>query len=220
MTTPKQTKCIYCGLTLRGRGCPYSPAKVHIHPTPDRCIYCNLTLRGRGCQYSPSGVHIRFVEFGALQSEQTENHLMMAYLIERLNTSAMDTPAYAYGIVDENGYQIKQPSTVMEQRSFTPLDKYIFRLKRAFGDKLESINTEMLLESTFQYMNQENIANDQFDPEQYLKQVDTEHTLKTDLARIISEYYNCIRDATKGGVSTPKLEQILTQVLTEHDVKE
>ena len=220
MATPKQTKCLYCGLTLRGKGCPFSPSKVHIHPTPDRCIYCGLTLRGSNCQFAPSGVHMRFVDFGAIQSEQAKDHLILSYLVERLHKPFKDTQAYACGIVDEDGYQIKTPETVMEQRAFTPLDKYVFRLQRAFGDKLDTLNTEMLLEGAFKYIDSDSVTSESFYAQEYIEQVDREHNLKTNLARIMSEYYNCIRSATKEGVSTPKLEQILLQVLTEHDVKE
>lgn len=220
MTTKKPTRCLYCNLTLRGKGCPFSPSKVHIHPTPDRCIYCGLTLRGTGCSYSPSGVHMRFVDFGAIQGEQTQNHLMLTYLIDKLNVPFTDTPAYECGIIDENGHQVKTPETVMEERCFTPLDKYIFRLKRAFGDKLESINTEMMLEQTFKYERAQEMVSEDFDPDEYIKQTDIQSELKINLARIVSEYYNCIRNAAMQGVDTPKMERILLQVLTEHADKE
>lgn len=212
----KQSKCIYCGLKLRGRGCPYSPAKVHIHPTPNKCIYCGLTLRGRGCQYAPNGIHIRFMDFGAIQSEQTQNHLLTGYLVERLRMPFVDTAAYKLGVIDEDGYQIKTPETVMEERSFTPLDKYIFRLRRSFGDKIDALNSEMLLEGAFKTLEGDTAADD-FDASDYLKKVDTESDVKIKLARVMSEYYNCLREATEAGVSTPKIEQILLQVLTEHD---
>jgi len=210
----KAPGCIYCGLKLRGKGCIYSPSKVHIHPTADKCIYCGLTLRGKGCQYSPSGAHMRFFDFSGLQQEQAQSQLMFTYIVEKLKQPYIESAAYKLGIIDESGYQIKNPETIMEQRSYSQLDKYIFRLKRVFGEGIKSVNSEMLIESA---VRSSTVLGEDFDPAKYSETVDIEHNIKIKLESAVSEYYNCIREASKLGVSTLRVEQILTQVLLEND---
>jgi hypothetical protein len=209
-------KCIYCGLKLRGKGCAYSPNRVHVVIEPGKCIYCGLKLRGKGCAYSPSGTHIMSSEFGHLQAEQTMNSLIMAHIIEQINAPFTESTAYDLGIIDENGVQLKDPKTYMEKKAFSPTIQYLFKLKRIFGGKLDVLNTEMYLENARAYSKAEDMVNENWNAETYIKQQELEETFRNEVDSIFGTLYNAIRETNKKGLSLEKTEKIILQVITEN----
>ena len=55
---PMASKCIYCGSTNRGAGCPHSGNGKHESNADGKeCVFCGSTNYGAGCAYSPSGKH-------------------------------------------------------------------------------------------------------------------------------------------------------------------
>ncbi|NLB59995.1 MAG: ADP-ribosylglycohydrolase family protein [Lentisphaerae bacterium] len=53
------SKCIYCGSTAFGAGCPYGPDRKHVHLSDEKhCRFCNSTAYGAGCPYSPTRRHV------------------------------------------------------------------------------------------------------------------------------------------------------------------
>ena len=212
-------KCIYCNLSLRGPGCPYSPSGIHIHPTKNKCIYCGLNAKGKGCQHSPTGIHIQYVDFGMIQAEQASHHLTCAYVFEKLTQSFTDTNAYKLGIINESGEMIRHPETIPEHNSYTPLDRVVFRLKKLLGEKIDLLNTELLVESVFNHVEDyENTDSPEWDPQVYSEQLDAENNFKQSVASLLTEYYNIISEASKT-ISMNKIDSLLMDILTNDDSK-
>lgn len=56
--SPGDTRCKYCDAASYGRGCPYSPYKIHEHlDTDPRCVFCGSSSYGNGCPYSQTKKH-------------------------------------------------------------------------------------------------------------------------------------------------------------------
>jgi len=158
-------KCIYCGLNLRGKGCAYSPNKVHVVLEPNKCIYCGLNLRGKGCVYSPHGTHVMSSEFGLLQAESSKEHFIMKYLIEKLREPFINMHAYDLGIINEQGNQIKDATTEAERSSWSPLTQYVCKLKRIFSEKLDLLNTDLYLENAYTHIEEDDLCDTHWSPE-------------------------------------------------------
>jgi hypothetical protein len=81
-----KSKCIYCGSEAYGRGCAYSPNKVHLHiDDPKRCIYCGSNAFGLGCPYNPHGKnHIHGIEFNNMTVESVHKSVLASILLVRL----------------------------------------------------------------------------------------------------------------------------------------
>jgi hypothetical protein len=209
-------KCVYCGLPLRGKGCPYGPNKVHVVIEPNKCIYCGLPLRGKGCAYSPSGSHIMSSEFGLLQAESTKEHFIMKYIMEKLREPVTESKAYELGIINEQGSQIKDPSTHQEKKAWSPLNQYLLRLKRVFGEKLDVLNTELYMENASNLISSEDLVDANWNAEKYLEKVEIEENFKNSLAIKLDEYYNLLKEAEHNGISAEKIEKILLSTLNEN----
>jgi len=53
------TKCVYCGSTKFGSGCPLSTNGLHKHNTDEKkCMYCGKSSYGNGCLGAPTRKHI------------------------------------------------------------------------------------------------------------------------------------------------------------------
>ena len=53
------TKCVHCGSTKFGPGCPSSLNGLHKHSTNERkCMYCGKSAYGNGCLQAPTRKHI------------------------------------------------------------------------------------------------------------------------------------------------------------------
>jgi hypothetical protein len=52
------TKCMHCGSTKFGPGCPSSTDGLHKHNTDARhCMYCGSSSYGNGCLQTPTRKH-------------------------------------------------------------------------------------------------------------------------------------------------------------------
>jgi len=48
-------RCRYCGSVSFGRGCIYSPDRLHVHVGDEKhCVYCGSSSYGSGCIYNPN----------------------------------------------------------------------------------------------------------------------------------------------------------------------
>ena len=157
---------------------------------------------------------MRFVDFGQIQAEQTNNSLIFGYLVEKLNQPITDTRAYQLGVIDEDGIQIKNPSTYMEQLSFTPIDRLVCRLKRSFGDRLGTINLDMLIESAYSFDKEDGIFSEKVSVEQYSEITDYEETFKKSLAQFHDSYYNLLREANENNISTTRIETLIIETIS------
>ncbi|MDR1390256.1 MAG: hypothetical protein LBJ31_09815 [Treponema sp.] len=53
------SKCVHCGSTKFGSGCPKSINGLHQHNTGEKhCIYCGSSSYGNGCLQTPTRKHI------------------------------------------------------------------------------------------------------------------------------------------------------------------
>jgi len=74
------------------------------------------------------------------QKEDFDNKVF-AYLVKRLREPVTDTDAFHMGIVDEMGNQVKQ-TTPETKWACTDLDRLLFFLKTAMGDKFAKITSK------------------------------------------------------------------------------
>jgi hypothetical protein len=55
---PMAGKCIYCGSSNHGAGCPHSGNGKHESNADGReCVFCGSSNYGAGCPHSPNGKH-------------------------------------------------------------------------------------------------------------------------------------------------------------------
>jgi len=213
----KLAKCIYCNTTHHGPGCPYSPTGVHVIPKQGKCVYCDTPHHGPGCPYSPSGMHVHFPDFGQIQAEHVNNFMITSFISEKMKRPFENTQAYKLGIIDKNGLKVKNPETIEEQMSYTPIDQYVFKLKRIFGKQLDALNTDLYIENAFKFSQQEKNITENWDPIKYSKQIELEENLKSNLANIQNLFYNMLSEANKQGLSTTNIERIMFEVITENE---
>lgn len=214
---PRNGKCIYCGATHYGVGCPYSPTGVHVIPSANKCAYCGSPMLGLGCPYSPSGRHVRFADFGMLQAEQVNNFMITSFISEKIKRPFENTQAYKLGIINNQGIKIKEPSTIEEKMAYTPLDQYVFKLKRIYGKQLDALNTDLYIENAFKFAEDEKAITENWDPVKYSKQVELEENLKLALANIQELFYNLLIEANQNGLSTTIIERIMLETITENE---
>jgi hypothetical protein len=68
-------------------------------------------------------------------------------LVQKLLTRINNTKAYELGLVDNNGLVIKTPETEEEEESLGMLDKFVFKLKRMLGPKLNQLSNFLYVNS-------------------------------------------------------------------------
>lgn len=208
----KKTTCIYCSLPLRGKGCAYSPNGVHIHPAKNNCMYCGHNLKGPGCQYSPTGIHTPYIQFGAIQAEQLENHLITAYILEKMSAPMTSLPAYQMGIINEQGHKIKDPTTLQEHRSYGVLDRYIIRLKRMIGSKIDSINEQQYIDFIADEIKNKNLITEDWDEIDYREKVIAKKEITNKLECLLNEYYNILKEGEQR-LSINEIDDIFSELL-------
>lgn len=202
------SKCIYCNSNLYGSGCPYSPHKKHVHTdVPGKCIYCGSSLTGSGCPYNPTGkIHVRGAEYNNMIKEQLTNTMSMGMLLSRLIKPIRDTEAYRLQLVDENGKRLREPVTDQEKAALTPLDVYMFRMRRLIGeDKCHILKSTVLLDSA------SNTVEEQFDPVKYGEQV----KLKLRVDSVVDELSKIISEATQNGISLQSVESTILDSISK-----
>ena len=145
----KKTKCVFCGSSSYGRNCPWSnfADKLHLHTgDPTMCSFCgSKTLVGPGCPFSPTGRHMASANFYTGMATES---FITAYMMNILSTPIYETQAFKLGLVDASGSVVKEPNTLEERAAYTPIDAYLFKLKKMLGSKQEMLNTELYLEAS------------------------------------------------------------------------
>ncbi len=68
-------------------------------------------------------------------------------LVQKLLTRVSKTDAYRLGLIDNNGKVIKNPETQEEKDSLGMLDKFIFKLKRMLGPKINVLSNFLYVNS-------------------------------------------------------------------------
>jgi hypothetical protein len=185
----QQSRCMYCGSTNRGKGCRYGPHETHFHPDdPTKCAYCGSPNYGRGCRVNPIGdIHVHGVNYNSMFREQIQSFLDFSVLIHELKKEFTDFEAYKLGVIDKNGNKIKQPETIEEHASYSPMLKNVFRLKRFLGAKVDLLETHSLLEKE-----NTNIT----DVERYKKYL----VYKDKVGAVINELFEVIDKAHEDGL--------------------
>lgn len=146
-----QSRCMYCGSTNRGKGCRYGPHETHFHPDDStKCAYCGSSNYGRGCRINPIGdLHVHGINYNSMFKEKLNMFLTNKLLINELKTPFNKFKAYELGLINDKGEKIKQPTTVYEKESLSPLVLSIIRLKKFLGSKIDLLTAqEELKEST------------------------------------------------------------------------
>ena len=76
----------------------------------------------------------------SLEKKNNLDNVVTYIVLKKLMAPVEKTDAYILGIVDYTGRKIKEPVTKEEMYSYTTFDKFIFRLKRELGSKLNKFN--------------------------------------------------------------------------------
>lgn len=68
-------------------------------------------------------------------------------LVQKLLTRIDNTEAYKLGLVDNKGLVIKAPENEEEKESLGMLDKFVFKLKRMLGPKMNQLSNFLYVNS-------------------------------------------------------------------------
>jgi len=206
--TDRHSSCVYCNQQTYGTGCPYSPHRVHVHiDDPKRCIYCGQQLFGQGCPYNPtSRIHVHGVEFNQMIKESIEKTLTTQLFIQRLTEPINESGAFKLGLIDEQGRRLKLPESPKEKKALTPLDVYIFRIKRMMGeDKLALLNSSLVLETLGKN------RDTKFDQKLY----ESQSKVRVQIQNLVQDYKNIIFEATQNGVTFSQIEDMFVEEICE-----
>lgn len=211
MDSKKQTsRCMFCNSTGYGTGCPYSPHKKHVHIDDSRkCIYCGSPNIGTGCPYNPfSKLHIRGIEYNNMNKESMHHSFTASLFLDRLTQPITSTPAYKLGLVDDEGKVINECKTDLEKAALTPLDMYIFKIKRLVGENLiELLKSNVLLEMTSN-------TEEKFDACKYQEEVKITHRVN----HIIDDLDEVFNESIEKGFSRNHIENIIIEsILKKYD---
>ena len=124
---------------------------------------------------------------------------LTAYLMKTLETPFVDMLAFKYGIIDEQGNQLKKPQTLEESLSYTSIDSYLIKLKKIIGNRTELLNYNTFLE------NSTNIS--KLPIELYEKELE----LKSELAILSNRYKKCLIEAKLNHLPTELIEKIVIE---------
>lgn len=205
MSIKKQlSRCMFCNSTMYGSGCPYSPHKKHVHVSDGRkCIYCGSIATGTGCPYNPfSRIHVKGVEFNTMAKESIHNSIMTSLFLSRFIQPVIETSAYRLGLIDEHGNKLKECVTDEERAALTPLDVYIFKIRRLIGESyLDLFKSEALLETTLKTTEQK------FDIEKYKKEIE----IKSKIDNVICTMEEIFAEGIQCGLSKNHVENLLIE---------
>lgn len=209
--TNRESKCLYCNSPSYGRGCPYSPHKLHVHiDDPKRCIYCSSQSVGTGCPYNPfSKIHVRGVEFNTMLKENVYNTFTAGLFLTRLTQPINETEAYKLGLISEEGRVIRNPETDSEKSALTSLDKYILKIRRMIGENIiELFKSNVLLE----LMVEKNPS--EFDSVKYQKEI----KLQSKVDSLVNDIFDIYSESVHEGFSVNIIEKfILESILKKYD---
>jgi len=204
------SKCIYCGSQAYGRGCPFSPHKIHVHlGNVRKCIYCGSVAMGMGCPFNPhSKMHVHGVEYNQMVRDSAEHTLTSVYLIDKLNTPIEEHPAFQLGLIDAKGRKLREPETLEEKNAFTLTDQYIIRIKDMLGCKLDMVNTSLYLEHN---------EVEEINAKQFAENYENELIIKRKLTNLVEEFKILISDSKQQGLTTNSFEKILMEILNNEE---
>jgi len=205
--TDKQSKCMYCGSGTYGKGCPYSPHRVHVHvDDPKRCIYCGIAAYGQGCPYNPFGKnHVHGVEFNMLTKENIHRNFSAALFISRLNEPITETPAFKLGLIDEEGKRTRIPETIEEKAALTPLDVYVFKLRRFLSEgRLQMLNASVVMEMMANLSNEKEFVSERYE---------YEVMIKSKIANLVNDYKYIVSEAIGSGLNIMDVERMFAECL-------
>ena len=200
------SKCMYCGSHNYGGGCSFSPSKQHIHiDDPNKCIYCGSKSYGGGCVFNKrSNMHVHGIEYNDMLKDSVQNTIIFGYLIERLNVPIEETLAYKAGIIDHNYSLIRLPTSDADKVAYTPLDAYVFKIKKMLGSKIDLLNSEIIFEKMKN--DGKSLLN-----EDKIKKYEVELKLKERMKKCILEMYDIFDDGYQCGIDLGVLERILLE---------
>ncbi len=148
------SRCVYCGSANFGSGCRYSPKGMHFHPDdPKHCAYCGSSNYGKGCRYAPEGIHIHGVQYNGMLKDSLDSMLSNNLFLYILNKPYTDFEAYRLNLIDENGKQLRKPSTEEELKALNPEIQTLLYVKRNLGEKVDILNSKIQLESLLKSKN-------------------------------------------------------------------
>ncbi len=208
--TNKTSKCLYCGSSAYGVGCVYSPHHKHVHADdPKRCIYCGSTSYGVGCSYNPFGkTHIHGVEYNVMIKESVHKCLTAGIFLNRLMEPITETSAFKLGLIDSTGKKIKQPVSIEEQNALTPIDQYIFKLRRLVTeDKLALLSALITIET----INDQDKVNEKFDPVKYKVEVSLKHKME----HLVESFRNILAEGCESGLTKSAVENMFFEQLSD-----
>jgi len=204
----KVSKCMYCGSHNYGNGCIYSPSKLHVHiDDPNKCIYCGSKNFGNGCIYNKRKIHVHGIEYNDMLKDSVKNTITFGYLIERLSSPIEETHAFKIGLIDSNFNLTRFPTSDEDKLAYTPLDAYIFKIKKMLGPKIDLLNNEVI----FEKMKNEkgSLLN-----EEKIKKYEVELKLKERMNKCVLEMYDIFDDGFQNGIEMDVIERILLESFT------
>lgn len=203
MIYKNKSKCMYCNLEAYGPGCIYSPHKKHVHvDDPKRCVYCGSVNYGPGCVYNPfSKVHIHGVEYNQMLKDSTLNGVTTAYLIKKLSQSPKESLAYKLGLINEDGHMIRKPETQIEKNALSPIDVYVYKLRRFLGSKLDVLHAEVTLEA----------VNEKCAHQDTVEIYQKELALKHSLSHLSKQMFSLISTARESGLPLNVIEHCIVE---------
>ena len=211
--TNKTSKCMYCGSAGYGKGCPYSPHHTHIHVDDSkRCIYCGSTSFGVGCPYNPfSRIHVHGMEYNQMIKESIHKSFSAGIFLSRLLQPIIETYAYKLGIIDKQGRKIRELQTEEDKNAFTPLDAYIFKLRRLVSEETFSLLNPCVIIELLSTNKQE-----KFDSKLYEQEI----KLKNKVENLVKDYKNIIQEGVQVGITVSTIENLLIQSFLEININD
>lgn len=82
-----------------------------------------------------------------MQDKVEIDSVLTFLFLKKLMTHVVKTKAYNMGLINENGYLVKQPETQEEKEAVTLLDKTIWKIRRLLGTKLGSLRSFLWLQT-------------------------------------------------------------------------
>jgi len=83
----------------------------------------------------------------SISNTEQINNVLSYVLVKKIMTRVNRTKAYKLGLVDFEGKTKKTPDTADERSALTILDKYVFKLKRMLGPRINELSNFLYVNS-------------------------------------------------------------------------
>ena len=208
--TEADSKCMYCGSSGYGVGCMYSPNKYHVHADdPKRCVYCGSPNFGTGCMYAPNKYHVHGIAYNTMLKDSIEKSFFLGYTMNLLSSPIEDIDAYKLKLIDENYNIVKYPENDEEKQALSPINVYLFKLKKIMGSKVNLVNNQML----FDYIIKDQDSQKDLINEDCIKKYENELKFKSKIQTNLDVLKEIFDDGVQSGLDTITLERILLESL-------